>query len=144
MTYLQYCAIVRPCLILYSISSVTNKQNMFTGCSLSESLILPLLLAKSALSFWMYPTAQTTLSPTHSYPWVPPACWFTVKLSKARLQTSSHPQNSASHLIGLQDPQQTPTKNIIGSRQPCVKGIYYQCKFAVQAIICLYLGLIDK
>ena len=37
---LQYCAIVCPRLMLYSISSVTNKQNMFTGCYLSESLIL--------------------------------------------------------------------------------------------------------
>ena len=79
---------------------------------------IPLLLAKSALSWWMYPIAQTTLSPTPSHPWVPPewpycqqaqcGCWFTVKHSKAGLQTSSHPQHSASHLLGLQGLQQTP------------------------------------
>ena len=34
---------LRPRLILKSISSVTNKQNLFTGCSLSESLILALI-----------------------------------------------------------------------------------------------------
>ena len=66
---------------------------------------IPLLLTKSDMSFWMYPIAQTTLSPTLSHPWVPPEwpycqqaqCgrWFTVKHSKAGLQTSSHPQNSA-------------------------------------------------
>ena len=33
----------------------------------------------------------------------------TVKHSKAGLQTSNHPQNSASHLLGSQGPQQTPT-----------------------------------
>ena len=33
---------------------------------------IPLQLAKSALSCWMYPTAQITLSPTPSHPWVPP------------------------------------------------------------------------
>ena len=57
----------------------------------------------------------------HSHPWVPPdwpycqkaQCgrWFTVKHSKAVEQTSSHPQNSASHLLGLQGPQQTPAQN---------------------------------
>ena len=31
-----------------------------------------------------------------------------VKHSKVDLQTSSHPQNSVSHLLGLQGPQQTP------------------------------------
>ena len=33
---------------------------------------IPLLLAKSALSCWMYSTAQIALSPTPSYPWDPP------------------------------------------------------------------------
>ena len=57
---------------------------------------IPLLLAKSALSCWMYPTAQIALSPTPSHPWVPPewpycqqaqcGLWFTVKHSKAGLQ----------------------------------------------------------
>ena len=57
---------------------------------------IQLLLAKSALSCWMYPTAQIALSPTPSHPWVPPEwpyCqqaqfgrWFTVKHSKAGLQ----------------------------------------------------------
>ena len=32
---------------------------------------IPMLLAKSALSCWMYPIAQTTLSSTPSHPWVP-------------------------------------------------------------------------
>ena len=86
---------------------------------------IPLLLAKSALSCWMYPTAQITLYLTPSHPWVPPEwpyCqqaqrrrWFTVKHIKAGLQTSSHPQNSASHLLGSQGPQQRPqffTKSI--------------------------------
>ena len=49
---------------------------------------------------------------TPSHPWVPPEwpyCWqaqcghwFTVKWSLADLLTSSHPQMSASHLLGLQ------------------------------------------
>ena len=66
---------------------------------------VPLLLTKSALSCWMYLTVQITLSPTPSHPWIPPEwpysqqaqCghWFSVKHSKAGLQTSSHPQNSA-------------------------------------------------
>ena len=45
----------------------------------------------------------------------PPQCWhwFTVKHSKAGLQTSSHPQNSASHLLGLQSLQQTSAKLFI-------------------------------
>ena len=30
------------------------------------------LLVRNALSCWMYLTAQTTLSPTHSHSWVPP------------------------------------------------------------------------
>ena len=87
-------------------------------CTVLTHQQIPLLLAKSALSCWMYPTAQIALSPTPSHPWVPPEwpycqqaqCrrWFTVKHSKAGLQTSSHPQNSASHLLGLQGPQQTP------------------------------------
>ena len=83
-------------------------------CTVLTHQRIPLLLAKSALHYWMYPTAQITLSPTPSHPWVPPEwpycqqaqCghWFTVKHSNACLQTSSHPQNSASHLLGLQDP----------------------------------------
>ena len=32
---------------------------------------IQLLLAKSALSYWIYPTAQTTLFPIPSLPWVP-------------------------------------------------------------------------
>ena len=52
---------------------------------------IPLLLAKCALNCWMYPTAQTTLFPTPSHPWVTPEwqasslqCghWFTVKHRK--------------------------------------------------------------
>ena len=39
--------------------------------------------------------------------------WFTVKHSKADLLTSSHPQNSSSHLLGLQGPQQTPAYALI-------------------------------
>ena len=35
-------------------------------------------------------------------------CCFTVKHSKGGVQTSSHPQNSASHLLGLQGLHQTP------------------------------------
>ena len=67
---------------------------------------------KSGLSCWIHPT------PSHL--WVPPewpscqqaqcGCWFTVKHSKAGLQTSSHPQNSDSHLLGLQGRQQTPAR----------------------------------
>ena len=82
----------------------------FTVSTVNQQI--PLLLTKSALSCWMYPTAQTTLSPTPSHPWVPPEwpycqqaqCgrWFTVKYSKAGLQTLSHPQNSASRLLILQ------------------------------------------
>ena len=69
------------------------------------------LLAKSAFSCWMYPTAQIVLSLIPSHPWVPPEwpycqqaqwrCWYTVKQCKVVLQTSSHPQNSASHLLVL-------------------------------------------
>ena len=33
--------------------------------------VFTLLLAKSALSCWMYPTVQITLSPTPSHPWIP-------------------------------------------------------------------------
>ena len=81
---------------------------------------IPLLLVKSALHCWMYPTAQITLSLTPSHPWLPPvqsdhtvsklsadagSLWNTVKQA-SRLQTSSHPQNSACHLLGLREPQQ--------------------------------------
>jgi hypothetical protein len=59
---------------------------------------IPLLLTKSALRCWMYQTDRITLSPTPiSHPCVPsewPYCqqaqwgrWFTVKHSKAGLQT---------------------------------------------------------
>ena len=70
----------------------------------------------------MYSTAQIDLSLKPSHPRVPPEwsycqqaqCgpWFTVKHSKAGLQTSSHPQNSASYLFGLQCLQQTPAPRI--------------------------------
>ena len=55
---------------------------------------------------WMYPTAQIIL---WSY-CQQAQCkkWFTVKHSKTGLQTSNHPQNTASHLLRLQGPQQTP------------------------------------
>ena len=66
----------------------------------------------------MYPTAQITLSPTPSHLLVSPEWPYcqqaqcgpmvTVKHSKAGLQTSSHPQNSASLFLGLQGLQQTP------------------------------------
>ena len=69
-------------------------------------------------------TAQTALSPSH--PWVPPEwpyCqqalwgrWFFLKHNNAGLPTSSHPQNSASCLLGLQSPKQT---------QAFVRGITY-------------------
>ena len=57
-------------------------------------------------------TAQTTLSPSH--PVVPRVTILstssvrTMIHNNSSLQTSSHPQNSASHLLGLQGPQQTP------------------------------------
>ena len=80
---------------------------------------IPLLLVKSALRCWMHPTAQIALSPTPSHPWVPqewPYCqqaqcggWFTVKHSKAGLQTSSHPQNSFS-LLGHESYIANPKK----------------------------------
>ena len=111
---------------------------------------IPMLFAKTALSCWMHPIAQTTLLPTPSHPWVPPE-WpycqqaqceqcFTVKHSKAGLQNSSHSQNSASHLLGLQGPQQTPAysqregrplKTISSSRTLCYILLLlciYNCK----------------
>ena len=55
---------------------------------------------------------------TPSHPWDPPGwpycrqaqcgSWFTVQWSIADLLTSSHAQMSASHLLGLQGPQQSP------------------------------------
>ena len=71
---------------------------------------IPLLDANHTLSWWMYPTAQITLSPTpsHTVSKLSGDTRFTVKHSKAGLQTSSHPQNSASHLLELQGPQQIP------------------------------------
>ena len=110
----HYCS-----LLLWRRYHLTSKELLSAYFDLETYTVIthqriPLLLAKSALSCWMYPSAQTTISPTPSHPWVPSewpycqkaqcGCWFTVKHSKAGLQTSSHPQNSASHMLWLQGP----------------------------------------
>ena len=70
---------------------------------------IPPLLAKSAgciqqsLLFLQHLAMPKFLQGDHTVSKLSEQCrrWFTVKHSKAGLQTSSHPQNSASHLLGL-------------------------------------------
>ena len=75
---------------------------------------IPPLLAKSAgciqqsLLFLQHLAMPKFLQGDHTVSKLSEQCrrWFTVKHSKAGLQTSSHPQNFP--LLGLQGPQQTP------------------------------------
>ena len=61
---------------------------------------------------------------------------FTVKHSEIGLHASSHPQNSASHLLGLQGPQQT-SNSLLSSPfcslllNPLYKLMYLHCPFCV-------------
>ena len=79
---------------------------------------IPLLLAKRVLwaAWWIqqlkllflwYLSIPGFLQSDHTVRQAQCGRWFTVKHSKAGLQTSSHPQNSATHLLGLQGLQQT-------------------------------------
>ena len=82
---------------------------------------IPLLLAKSALSCWMYPTVQK-LKPLFlqhlAIPGFPQSDHTVSKLSAVTgslwniVKQASRPQNSASHLLGLQGSQQTPAFKI--------------------------------
>jgi hypothetical protein len=71
------------------------------------------LLAVSTLSYWMSPLARIAL-PQTTWPTRVPPCWrraecgrwFNVTHSAAGLPSSNHPQILASHLLGLQGPQQ--------------------------------------
>ena len=103
---------------------------------------------------------------TPSHPRVPPGwpycrqaqCgrWRSLKWSIADLLTSSHPQMSASHLLGLQGPQQTPACRTSSKRKylnvsccaltPCgiqsklLKSQWtYVCTRVCQALVCTYV-----
>ena len=64
---------------------------------------------------------------------------FTVKHSKAGFQTSSHPQNSASHLLGLQGLHQIPAGTTDGKKDTLPKLQKISELFA-----CAYLPLNKK
>ena len=83
-------------ILVRSLHSAHSPANHTTACQKHfEKLDVSKFLDYSFSGFWVP-------SELPYFQWAQCGHWLTVRHSKADIQTSSHPQNSASHLLGLQ------------------------------------------